>query len=41
VALRVPYSVFYDVTDGGITALRAYMPLRQIIAELQAAGSEK
>jgi predicted ester cyclase len=41
VALRVPYSVFYDVTDDGITALRAYMPLRQMIAELQAAGSEK
>jgi hypothetical protein len=28
-SLRVPYSVFYDVTDAGITALRAYMPLRR------------
>lgn len=35
--VRAPYSVFYDVTDRGITALRAYMPLRQMIADLQAA----
>jgi steroid delta-isomerase-like uncharacterized protein len=38
--VRVPYSVFYDVSDQGITALRAYMPLRQMIADLQAAGQE-
>jgi hypothetical protein len=30
--------VVYDLTDAGITALRAYMPVRQIIAELQAAS---
>ena len=36
--LRVPYSVVYDLTDDGISALRAYMPVRQIIAELQAAN---
>ena len=37
--LRVPYSVFYDVDDGGIRALRAYMPVSQMIAELEAARS--
>ncbi len=35
--VRVPYSVFYDVGDEGITALRAYMPLRQMIADLEKA----
>lgn len=38
--VRVPYSVFYDVSDRGITALRAYMPLRQMIADLEAARAE-
>ena len=37
--LRVPYSVVYDLTDDGISALRAYMPVRQIIAELQTASA--
>jgi steroid delta-isomerase-like uncharacterized protein len=37
--VRVPYSVFYDVSGDGITALRAYMPLRQMIADLQAAAA--
>lgn len=37
--LRVPYSVFYDVDDGGISALRAYLPVSQMIAELEAARS--
>jgi predicted ester cyclase len=36
-SLRVPYAVFYDVGDDGIKALRGYMPIRQIVAELQAA----
>ena len=36
---RVPYSVFYDLTNDGISALRAYMPVRQIIAELQTANA--
>jgi predicted ester cyclase len=36
-SLRAPYCVFYDVGDDGITSLRAYMPVRQIVAELQAA----
>ena len=38
-SLRVPYSVVYDLTDDGISALRAYMPVRQIIAELQTASA--
>ena len=37
-SLRVSYCVVYDLTDDRITALRAYMPVRQIIAELQTAG---
>ena len=35
-SLRIPYAVFYDVGDDGIKALRAYMPIRQMVAELQA-----
>jgi steroid delta-isomerase-like uncharacterized protein len=35
--VRVPYSVFYDVSDKGITELRAYMPLRQLVADLEGA----
>lgn len=38
-SVRVAYSVFYDVDDDGIRALRAYMPIRQMIAELEAARS--
>ena len=37
--VRVGYSVFYDVGEGGISALRAYMPVRQIVEELQAAAA--
>ena len=39
--VRVPYCVFYDVDEGGITALRAYMPVRQIVAELGAAAAAR
>ena len=39
-AVRVPYCVFYDVDKDGITALRAYMPVRQMVAELEAAAAE-
>ena len=35
-AVHLPYSVFYDVHDGRITALRAYMSVEQLVAELQA-----
>jgi predicted ester cyclase len=38
-AVRVPYCVFYDMDEDGITALRAYMPVRQLIAELEAAAT--
>ena len=38
-AVRVPYCVFYDVGEDGITALRAYMPVRQLVAELEAAAA--
>ena len=38
-AVRVPYCVFYDVDEDGITALRAYMPVRQLVAELEAAAA--
>ena len=38
-AVRVPYCVFYDVGEAGITALRAYMPVRQMVAELEAAAA--
>lgn len=36
-AVRVPYSVAYDVVDAGISALRAYMPVGVLIAQVQAA----
>jgi len=35
-AVRVPYCVFYDVDDEGISALRAYLPIRQMMEQLQA-----
>jgi predicted ester cyclase len=35
-AVRIPYSVFYDVNDEGISALRAYLPIRQMVEQLQA-----
>ena len=36
-AVRIPYCVFYDVDDNGISALRAYLPIRQMMEQLQAA----
>jgi predicted ester cyclase len=33
-AVRVPYSVFYDVDDDKITALRIYMPMDQLLAQI-------
>ena len=35
-AVRVPYSVFYDVADDRITALRIYMSLEQLVAQITA-----
>jgi steroid delta-isomerase-like uncharacterized protein len=37
--IRVPYCVAYDLGDAGITALRGYFPVSQIVAQLQAAQS--
>jgi predicted ester cyclase len=35
-AVRVPYSVFYDVDAGRITALRIYMPMDQLVSQIHA-----
>ena len=32
--VRLPYSVFYDVNDGTITALRIYMSMDQLLAQI-------
>jgi steroid delta-isomerase-like uncharacterized protein len=37
--VRLPYSVFYDVTDGAITALRAYFPVAALARKLAEAAS--
>jgi predicted ester cyclase len=34
-AVRVPYSVFYDVDAGAITGLRIYMPMDQLIGQIR------
>jgi ketosteroid isomerase-like protein len=36
--LRVPYCVCYDVADGAITALRAYLPINLMVAQVRAAA---
>jgi steroid delta-isomerase-like uncharacterized protein len=38
-AVRLPYSMFYDVADGKIVALRAYFPMTSLIQQLQRAAS--
>jgi predicted ester cyclase len=37
-AVRVPYSVFYEISDGTITALRIYMPMDQLLAQIRTPG---
>ena len=37
--VRLPYAVFYDVSGGSITALRAYFPISALVQQLQAAAS--
>ena len=38
--LRVPYCVVYDVADDGISAVRGYLPIASMIAQLkEAAGN--
>jgi len=34
-AVRLPYSVFYDVSDGKIGALRAYFPIAALVQQLK------
>jgi predicted ester cyclase len=34
--VRVPYSVFYDIADDGITALRIYMSLDELMRQITA-----
>jgi steroid delta-isomerase-like uncharacterized protein len=36
--LRVPYCVVYDLSDGLITALRAYIPVTAMVTQLAGAG---
>jgi predicted ester cyclase len=35
-AVRIPYSVFYELDAGTITALRIYMPMDQLLAQITA-----
>jgi len=37
-AVNVPYCVSYDIADGAITALRAYLPLAMLRAQLTEAA---
>ena len=34
--MRVPYVVVYDVSEGGISELRAYLPVRKVMAVFRA-----
>jgi steroid delta-isomerase-like uncharacterized protein len=38
-AVRLPYSVFYDVAGGRIVALRAYFPITALVQQLAGAAS--
>jgi predicted ester cyclase len=38
-AVRVPYSVFYDVDAGAITGLRIYMPMEQLVGQIRQPAS--
>src|SRR3954447_22301170 len=33
-SVRVPYTVFYDVAAGAITALRIHLPMEQLVAQI-------
>ena len=37
-AVRVPYAVFYELDAGTITALRLYMPMDQLLAQIGTAA---
>jgi steroid delta-isomerase-like uncharacterized protein len=36
--VRLPYAVAYDLRDGQITALRAYLPITLLVAQLRNGG---
>jgi len=38
-AVRLPYSVFYDVSGGQIVALRAYFPIAALVQQLRDAAA--
>ena len=38
-AVRLPYSMFYDISDGKIVALRAYFPITALLHQLREAAS--
>lgn len=38
-AVRLPYSVFYDVSGGKIVALRAYFPIAALVQQLRDAAA--
>jgi hypothetical protein len=40
-AVRVPYSVFYDVEGDRITALRVYMPMDQLLGQIQTSSPRR
>ena len=37
--VRLPYSMFYDISDGKIIALRAYFPITALLHQLREADS--
>jgi predicted ester cyclase len=39
-AVRVPYSVFYELDGGAITALRIYMAMEQLVAQIDVAQAK-
>jgi steroid delta-isomerase-like uncharacterized protein len=40
-AVRLPYSMFYDVSGGKIVALRAYFPITALLQQLREAASAR
>jgi len=41
VEVRLPYSVFYELASGKITALRAYLPIMSLIEQLKAQSGSR
>jgi len=40
-AVRIPYSVAYDISDGKINALRAYFPMLALVEQLRDAAAHQ